>query len=129
MFAGATLWGGVKVRNGMVTNVSSTSNCLVVDSPQQLRFCGQDTPSQARFEMLGSYPLTGEFPASGTFQTRRPVPPDGNIYTGEVDGSPGIQKFLRYGRPVAAGPATPKVGEYQAASTEWALAAVTWRMG
>jgi hypothetical protein len=74
MFEGARLSGGVNIGNGMVTNESSTSSCFVVDSPQQLRFCELNTPYQARFKMLGSYPLPGDFQVSGTFQTL-PGPP------------------------------------------------------
>jgi DNA-binding beta-propeller fold protein YncE len=46
------------------------------------------------------------------------VDTDGNVYTGEVDGSARIQKFLRFGPTGCSGTGNPKVGEYRPAAAQ-----------
>ena len=42
------------------------------------------------------------------------VDSEGNVYAGEVDGNPNVQKFLRYGATACGGDGDAEVGKYRA---------------
>jgi hypothetical protein len=74
--AKGTLAGGWNIGNALQTGTtaggtssSSTNNCFVVDSPQQLYQCQVDIPHQNRFKLNGSYPLPYDLQIAAVFQS------------------------------------------------------------
>jgi hypothetical protein len=77
---GGMFAGGINVGNSVQTTAvqggaasSSTSNCFVVDSPQQLRYCDVHVPYQLRLKMNGSYPLPWNLQLAAVFQSLPPL--------------------------------------------------------
>ena len=73
---GGILQGGINVGNSVVTSVgsgsssvSATSQCFVVDSPQQLRNCDVHPPFVTQLKLLGSYALPYAIQISGNLQS------------------------------------------------------------
>lgn len=62
---------GNAIQTGLVaggTTSSSTDNCYVIDSPQQLFRCKVNNPYQSRFKLSGSYPLPWDIQAAVVYQ-------------------------------------------------------------
>ncbi len=106
---GAQVGGGVNIGNSMNTSAnigtttSATSNCFVVDSPQQLRFCDVRPPYQVRFKIAGFYSLPWNIQASANFQAL-PGAPIGATYP-----VPTAQIAPSLGRNLAGGARTASV--------------------
>jgi hypothetical protein len=64
----ARLAGGLVLSGGTSTGRTRTSNCYVINSPQQLVFCDVNPPFQTRIRALGTYPLPWDVRVSATFQ-------------------------------------------------------------
>jgi carboxypeptidase family protein len=78
---GGLLTGGVNIGNSnnsvinqTTTTTSSTKNCFVVDSPQQLYQCEVTLPYLTQFKVAGSYPLPWAVQASVSFQSLPGIP-------------------------------------------------------
>ena len=54
---------------GLNTGRTATSNCAIVDSPQQASFCDVNPPFQPRFKLNGVYPLPWDMQVSALFQS------------------------------------------------------------
>src|SRR5678816_363635 len=66
----ARLAGGVRLQGGTSTGRTTTNNCFVIDSPQQLRFCDVRPPFQTQAKVLAIYPLPWwGLQTSATYQT------------------------------------------------------------
>jgi hypothetical protein len=65
----ARMRGGVMLQGGLNVGRTQTTNCNVVDSPQQLRFCDINLPFQSQFKIFGTYPLPWHLQAGGSFQS------------------------------------------------------------
>ena len=70
----ARLRGGLTFQGGTNTGRTRTNTCLVVDSPQALKFCDVTPPFQTQVKFLGIYPLPWwGLQAAATYQSL-PVP-------------------------------------------------------
>jgi len=65
---------GVVVQGGLSTGRTKDSQCFVVDSPGQLRFCDTVPPYQMQVKFFGVYPLPWGVTASATYQSLPGVP-------------------------------------------------------
>ena len=89
--ANARLPGGLVLSGGTSTGRTRTSNCYVINSPQQLVFCDVRPPMLTRIRFLGTYPLPWDFRVSATLQH-----------------NPGPNILANYAAPVAS--ITPSLG-------------------
>lgn len=60
---------GDSLSSGLSTESAKTSNCFVVDSPQQLYNCKSGNPYQSRIKVNASYPLPWDILAAAVFQS------------------------------------------------------------
>jgi len=60
---------GALLQGGTSTGRFKTSNCVVVDSPQVLRFCDITPPFQTQVKFAAVYPMPWGVTTSATFQT------------------------------------------------------------
>ena len=72
---GALIVGGLNIGNSVAFNSgfsgtsSAVNDCFVVNSPEQLYQCNQQTPYQKQVKVLFTYPLPWDFQASANFQS------------------------------------------------------------
>ena len=64
------LQNGINLGGGIDTGTSTSQQCFVVDSPQELLYCDVSTPwsAQTQFKLYGSIPLPGDTQVSFTYQ-------------------------------------------------------------
>jgi hypothetical protein len=94
---------GMRLAGGVDTGRTVQDACFVVNSLQQLQYCHVVTPftAQTQVKLNGSYPLPGDFVASGVFQ---------NV--------PGVQVLSNYSAPTAV--IAPSLGRNLAGGTKTA---------
>jgi hypothetical protein len=99
------LQNGITLGGGLDTGQSSSDQCFIVDSPQELLYCNVVTPfsAQTQFKMYGSVPLPGDIQTSFTYQNLSGDDFQANLaYTSaQIEGS--------LGRPLSGGARTATV--------------------
>ena len=85
---------------GLSTGHTATSNCAVIDSPQQALFCNVQPPFQPRVKLNGVYPLPWDMQVSAVFQSNPGVP----ISASYVATNAQVQPTL--GRPLSGSAST-----------------------
>ena len=96
----ARLAGSASLGGGLSTGRTATSNCAIIDSPQQALFCDVRPPFQPRFKMNGVYPLPWGMQVSAVFQSN----PGVAITASYVATNAQIQPSL--GRPLSGSAST-----------------------
>jgi hypothetical protein len=99
----ARLPGGLVLSGGTSTGRTKTSNCYVINSPQQLVFCNVNPPFQTRIRALGTYPLPWGVRVSATLQYN----PGPNITASYAE--PVAQIIPSLGRPLSGGAKTATI--------------------
>jgi hypothetical protein len=101
---------GLVLGGSVDTGRSVQDNCFVVDSPQQLLNCRVVTPFEAQtlVKMYGSYPLPGDFVASGILQNLSGIAYDANYPVSNAEIAPSLGRNLAAcgTRPVCTATAT-----------------------
>ena len=87
---------GLVLGGSVDTGRSVQNNCFVVDSPQQLLNCRVVTPFKAQtlVKVHGSYPLPGEFVASGILQNLSGIAYDANYPVSNANIMPSLGRNL-----------------------------------
>jgi hypothetical protein len=84
----ASLGGGISAGR------TATSNCAIVDSPQQALFCSVTPPFQPRVKLNGVYPLPWDMQVSGVFQSNPGTPISASYVATNAQVQPSLNRPL-----------------------------------
>ena len=93
----ARLARGAFVQGGLSTGREATNACLVIDSPEALRFCDVTPPFQTQLKLLGGSRFPGDIQASGTFQSLPGIPVTATYTASNAQIAPSLGRNLSSG--------------------------------
>lgn len=79
---------------GISAGRTATSNCAIIDSPQQALFCSVTPPFQPRVKVNGVYPLPWDMQVSGVFQSNPGTPISASYVATNAQVQPSLNRPL-----------------------------------